>query len=370
MRARWQRIFKLWQKYEHHLGVGAMLVGFAFDVVLAKRPDSVVDNLLLMGYLVLAAGLIVVLNRRQMRLPTGRQAATLKNAEPLFLLLILQFCFGGLASNLLVLYGHSGTLAGSALFLGILAALIIGNEYLRSRYTRLRFNIAVYYFLLLTYCVIAVPTFVTHSVSTWAFLFSALVSVGVMAGYTFLLWNMVLKHGNARGLPDTIIITATIFALMSGLYFLDVIPPVPLSLKSAGVYHSVLRQSDGAYLAAYEPAPWWEFWEDTSGIYTLGTVDSAFCFSSVFAPAGLSTAVYHRWEYYDAAAGAWQTAARVEFAIAGGRSGGYRGWTMKSALAPGAWRYDVETASGALIGRVSFTVVESSSTPSLSQTTL
>lgn len=367
MRALWRRVFKLWQKYEHHLGVGAMLVGFAFDVVLAKRPDSIADNILLMAYLVAAGAFIIILNRREMR----RKEKT--SAEPLFLLLVLQFCFGGLASNLLVLYGHSGTLTGSALFLGILAALIIGNEYLRNRYTRLRFNIAVYYFLLLTYCIIAVPTFVAHSVSTWAFVLSGLISLGIMALYASLLWSMVLRRGGAeqstRGLPDTIIIVATIFALFNGFYFLDVIPPVPLSLKTAGVYHSVLRQSDGTYLATYEPGPWWKFWQDTSSTFTLTPGENAFCFSSVFAPTGLGAAVYHRWEELDQS-GRWQTVARVAFAISGGRAEGYRGWTMKSGLNPGQWRCDVESASGALIGRVSFVVVEASSTPALSQTTL
>jgi hypothetical protein len=43
---------------------------------------------------------------------------------------------------------------------------------------------------------------------------------------------------------------------------------------------------------------------------------------------------------------------------------------MKSALTPGQWRCDVETGAGALIGRVSFTVLDASSTPALSQTTL
>jgi hypothetical protein len=361
MRRLWRKIFAFWQKYEHHLGVGAMVVGFAFDLVLAKRPDSVTDNILLLAYLFIAGAFIVILNLREMRQN--------KSAEPLFLLLILQFCFGGLSSNLLVLYGHSGTLAGSALFLGILLALIFGNEYLRSRYSRLRFNVGVYYFLLLTYCIIAVPTFVTHSVSTWSFLLSGFVSLAVIAIFLSFLWSAVLRR-ISQGLTDVVIIVATIFCLFSGMYFLDIIPPVPLSLKQVGVYHSVLRLSSGSYLVTFEPAPWWKFWQDTSSTYALPPGGTAFCFSSVFAPTGLSAAVFHRWEEYDPASREWKTMARVNFAISGGRDGGFRGWTMKSNLAPGSWRCDVETGSGALIGRASFTVVEGTTTPALSQTTL
>src|SRR6185312_4344174 len=131
-----------WKTYEHRLGIGALAVGFTFDVFLAKSPESVVDNILLLSYLFIAGSIIILLNIR-----TRRQMEQESPAEPLILLLILQFCFGGLASNLLVLYGKSGTLAGSAFFLAVLVAMVFGNEYLRSRYSQLRFNIVVYYFL-------------------------------------------------------------------------------------------------------------------------------------------------------------------------------------------------------------------------------
>jgi len=121
-----------------------LAVGFSFDLVVAKSPQSVFDNILLVSYLFIAASIIIILNLRK-----RRREAEENQAEPLILLLILQFCFGGLSSNMLVLYGKSGTLAGSAFFIALLVGLVFGNEYLRSRYAQLRFNIAVYYFLLL-----------------------------------------------------------------------------------------------------------------------------------------------------------------------------------------------------------------------------
>lgn len=359
------RIVKFWRRYEHHIGVGALAVGFTFDLFLAKRPDSVLDNALLLTYLFVAGAFIIILNLRE----THRKEST--SAEPLFLLLILQFCFGGLASNLLVLYGHSGTLAGSALFLGLLVSLVFGNEYLRNRYTLLRFNIAVYYFLLLTYCIIAVPTFIFHSVGTLVFIMSGAISLGTIAVYLGLLYAAVLRK-TGRGLYDVSILVATIFCLFNGLYFLDIIPPVPLSLKNIGVYHTVLKESGGGYFATYEPTEWYVFWRDTSATFTVSAQDggnTASCFSSVFAPSDLSTAIYHRWEEFDPRAGQWQTMSRISFPISGGRSAGYEGYTIKT-VTPGQWRCDVESASGALIGRVSFDVVSAPVPPPLSQTTL
>jgi hypothetical protein len=359
------RIFKWWERYEHHLGVGALFVGFAFDVVLAKRPDSVVDHILLLTYLGAAGLVIILLNRREMR-KKEREHST----EPLFLLLVLQFCFGGLASNFLVLYGKSGTFTVDVLFLGFLVALIFGNEYLRSRYAQLRFNVGVYYLLILTYCIIAVPVFITHTIGTWVFIVSGVISLCAIAVFLFLLSTIVFRGKEPQKVFGVSTLVLGIFLIFNLLYFLNIIPPVPLSLKDIGIYHSVLKKGDGNYTGLYEAAPWWQVWRDTNATYTLGAGQSAFCFSSVFAPTNLSVPVYHRWEKYDEAKKSWDTQALVAFPIAGGREGGYRGYSVKSALTPGAWRCDVETQSGALIGRSAFEVVEAGAQPALSQRTL
>lgn len=358
----WHRIFAFWQRYEHHIGVGALLVGFLFDLWIADRPDSTANNILLLSYLFIAGAFIVLLNVRERRRKD--------DAEPLFMLLVLQFCFGGLASNMLVLYGHSGTLAGSALFVLLLVGVIFGNEYFRSRYAVLRFNIGVYYFLLLTYLLIAVPTYITHSVGVFTMVLSGLISLALIAIFLAILFFVVFRGTDTQKLTEVSLIVGLIFCLFNVLYFLNVIPPVPLSLKDIGVYHSVLRRSDGSYLGLYEPAPFWQFWRTTSGSYTLGPSRSAFCFSSVFAPADLTAPIYHTWRYLDETSGTWQVVSRVSFPISGGREDGYRGFSVKSAMQPGKWRCDVETAGGSLIGRTSFTAVVASTTPALSQTTL
>ena len=365
MAFRESKIFKWWERYEHHLGVGALAVGFCFDLIIADRPDSIGNNLLLLTYLIIAGVLIILLNRQEMR-KKEQQHST----EPFFLLLLLQFCFGGLASNLLVLYGKSGTLAVNALFLGLLVALIFGNEFLRSRYAQLRFNVGVYYLLMLTYCVIAVPVFLTHTIGVWVFLLSGIISLAIIAGFLFLLMTIVFRSRDIAKLLGVATVVLTIFLTFNLLYFLNIIPPVPLSLKDIGIYHSLLKKGDGNYTGLYEPSPWWQVWRNTNKTYALGAGDSAFCFSSVFAPTNLSVPIYHRWEKYNEAKSAWETQSLVEFPIAGGREDGYRGYSVKSALAQGTWRCDVETKGGALIGRSEFEVVKGAAAPALSQRTL
>jgi hypothetical protein len=357
-----------WKAYEHRLGVGALAVGFIFDLFVAKRPDSVFDNILLLSYLFIAGSIIILLNLRTRRQMEQEEGA----AAPLTLLLILQFCFGGLASNLLVLYGKSGTLTGSAFFIALLVAMVFGNEYLRSRYSQLRFNIVVYYFLMLTYCIIAAPTFIFHSIGAGTFMLSGAISLIVISGYLAILFAVVLRGNRTRHMRNISMYVLIVFTVFNGLYFLNIIPPVPLSLKTIGMYHSVLHYSSGGYLVMYEPPPWYEFWQDTDSTFHYTPGQSAYCFSSVFAPADLTTPIYHHWEHYNSATRQWDTVFRISYPIVGGRSDGYHGYSA-IAISAGEWRCNVETSSGALIGRISFTAVASavsSSTPTLSQTTL
>lgn len=358
------KAFKFWERYEHHFGVGALGTGFFFDLIVADTPDSVGNNMLLLSYLCIAAAFIIILNLRE----TRRKEAE-HSVEPFWFLLILQFCFGGLASNLLVLYGKSGTFTTSAIFIALLVALIFGNEFLRSRYAQLKFNIGIYYFLLLTYCVIAAPTFIFHSIGPWVFILSGLLSLAVMALFLSVLFTLVFKRERGLQFKQTMLLVVTIFIAFDALYFFDIIPPVPLSVKAMGVYHSVLKSSSGNYLALYEERLWYQFWRDTSTTFHYQPGESAYCFSSVYAPARLGAPIYHHWQYYNGSNKRWETMSRISYSIAGGRADGYRGFSTYTNLKPGKWRCNVETAGGGLIGRFGFSVVEGSG-PKLTTGTL
>ena len=365
------RLLAFWWKYEVVLGLSFAALGFTIDLFLAKRPDSVFDNILLIFYLMLSALCIVVLNARAMR-----RSENLHQAKPLLILLVLQFCFGGLAGNLLILYGKSGTLGGSLLFLALLLGFLLGNEFLKSRYDQLRFNLGVYYFLLLTYCIIAVPTFILHQIGVWPFVASGVLSLVVIGGFLTLLYHTIFLRAPTREFYETLAVVGSIFLIFNGLYFLNIIPPVPISLKDVGVYHTLTRLppaqklTDPLYQLSYEAPAWYVFWRDTSDTYTYVAGQKAYCVSAVFAPGALSTPIYHRWEKYDEATKQWSTRSLISFPINGGREDGYRGYSIMNSLSPGSWRCDIETGRGQLVGRISFTAVEAATPPTLSTTTL
>ena len=343
------KLLALWEKHSRIINLVGMATGFAFDLYLAKRPDSVVDNLLLLTYLFICGAVIILLNIHAVR----RQMEKEHPVEPLALLLILQFCFGGLANNLLILYGKSGTFGGSLLFVLLLATFALGNEFLKSRYGLLRLNVAVYYFLLLTYCIIAVPTFLLHAIGAQVFLVSGALSLGVIVLFLWILSVAAFRRRDKRQVFEVGLIVGVIFVIFSGLYFVNIIPPVPLSIKGIGIYHSVSKLPSGDYVGVYEAPAWYVFWRDTASTYTYSSGTEAYCFSAVFAPGSLTTPIVHQWEKFNTDTGAWELQSTFSFPISGGRADGYRGWSIE-ALTPGQWRCNVETARGQLIGRIAF----------------
>src|SRR3989338_5812915 len=64
-------------------------------------------------------------------------------------------------------------------------------------------------------------------------------------------------------------VVASIFVLFTVLYFNNMIPPIPLSLKSIGVYHSLLREQSGAYRATFESAPWYALHRSTASVFHI-----------------------------------------------------------------------------------------------------
>jgi hypothetical protein len=84
-----------------------------------------------------------------------------------------------------------------------------------------------------------------------------------------------------------------LIGLLVGFYFLNWIPPVPLSLKFGGMYHEVKRSGDRFELS-FEKS-WYEVWKSSDSV--LPADDPVYCFTAVFAPVALKTTIYHHWYY-------------------------------------------------------------------------
>jgi hypothetical protein len=357
--------------YERHLSAAAMAGGFGFDFFTYGRVDHPVTQTLLIVYLSVAAISIALLHWLE-----AHQEWEAKFVVKLrsYLPALTQFVLGSLWSAFLVFYARSGVLAGSWPFLLVLGAIFIGNEVFKQYHARLIFTTTLFFFALFSYCAFMLPVF-THSIGQAMFLTSGIVAVLIFAGFLWLLGKLSVaqlgevKWKIAGG-------GVAVYALVTGLYFLDLLPPLPLAMQQTGVYHSIcrvpvkgvircvgtkpdaslLRAKSTYYQAVEEPQAWLSNFGSPRAIH-IDAGKPVIVFGAVFAPVDLNTTTYYVWKHYDERAGAWQTVQRLTNTLHGGRDKGYRGYTYKSNVGAGLWRVDVVSIDGRLIGRSDFKVV-------------
>lgn len=340
---------KLLLRYERYLSPVAFLAGVVIDNLTLTRIDLWINNLVLFLYLVVALGSIVFVNFYE-----GRGGT---HASPLVPLshFAMQFAFGGLFSGYVVYYTRSASFVASWPFVFILLFLLIGNELFKKHYARLGFQMSVFFTALFSFAIFYLPV-LFHKIGDDMFLLSGLVSIAAIT-LLILFFSRLIPERIRAARKVLLVSIGSIYALMNVFYFTNIIPPVPLSLKEIGVYHSVVPAAGGDYSVSYEP--------DVSGFYWFKKPNSEFhrapgepvyVYSSVFAPTDLTTKIFHRWEYYDSTKGRWVKTDEVSFPITGGRDGGYRGYSMKTNLIPGKWRVSVVNGRGQLLGRVVFVV--------------
>lgn len=336
-------IKEFYTKYERRISSGAFLLGFVVDNFTLTRIDQWLDNLILGTYILIAGLGILLFNIFESR-GWGHS----------FFPLAIQFAFGGLFSGYFVFYSRSASLASGGLFVALIILFLLTNELSRGRYARLGFQVGVYFVALFSFSLFYVPILV-ESIDAWVFVLSGFVSL-------FAIWFFVKLL--ARSVPDKIrrgksmlvVIIGTIYIIFNVLYFSNTIPPIPLSLKDVGVYHTVERVGNN-YEVLYEKKEWWQFYKRYDNIFH-STGGRVYVLTAVFAPTDLETNLYHRWQHFD---GRWITVNKFFLPIVGGRGEGYRGYSFKNNVLPGKWRVDVITERGQIVGRARFDVVSSSS---------
>jgi hypothetical protein len=328
----------------------AFLLGFIVDNLTLTRVDQIFDNAILFAYVALAMLSIFLLYAAIAERFSERVNQFLRLRAPL----LMQYAFGGLLSGMLIFYGRSSSWSDSWPFILIIIGVIIGNETIKDRAQRLVYNLVIFFVGLVSYAALIVPVLL-GKMGPWIFILSGLMSLLIMYGFLQLLERVVpnFMHLQKRSL---VFIIGLVYVAFNVLYFTNVIPPIPLSLKTLGVYHNVMRYEDGTYALTYEKPAWWEWYRVSDKEFHPQPGDNIYCYASVFAPSRLETKIFHRWEEYDPTTDTWREHGRFSYAIQGGRDDGYRGYTMISNFRPGTWRCTVETERGQVVGREEFEV--------------
>ena len=347
-----QRLKQLFEKYERILMPGTLLFGVAVDF-LTFRAIELNTAFLILGVHGIIAGIAIIF------LNTTGQKKFLSSAR-LVAPFALQFSFGALLSASLIFYWFSGALSVSWPLMALVAILMMSNEVFRHYYLKPLIQLSVYFFVSYSVLLLILPSLL-NTLDVSVFVLSGVMSLIGMGMFVLILSRFFPTIKQVRLPVMTSLLS--IFALMNALYFFDLIPPIPLSLRFATVAHSVVPRAQG-YVLRVEEENWLDQFLPGQTIHPQ-TGKPIYVYSAIFAPTSLRTIIFHQWQFFDPKRKKWIDKDRLSFSLKGGREEGYRGYSLKTVVETGKWRVNIETERGQTIGRVRFTVLRSEQGPEL-----
>jgi hypothetical protein len=355
------RFAALLSKHKREVATLALVLGFFVDLVTFRNLNLDIVQIILAAHLTVVAGSILVLS---FSFDRGRNDLFIARLND-WTQVANQYSTGNLLSAFLVLYSVSGSLSASWPFFALIIIAVLGNEIIRLEKYRLPFQTTLFFLNLILFAVLAVPI-AAGSIGTHTFFIGACAALIVFAAYVWI-GHTIAHRVFAESAKLIRIGGMAVFAAVFLFYFVNLIPPIPLSMKDVGFYHSIIKTGD-AYSAIDEIRPWYERFLDFDGV-TLHLMpgEPAYVYVAIFAPARLDTDIVHHWQRYDLRLGEWVTTNTVRFPIMGGRHGGYRSYSLALSPAPDRYRVSVETARGAIIGRA-YLVVEHAQSPMVTST--
>lgn len=350
-------------KNERKLGGLLFALGFLIDLLTFGSFPVETVNYFFLTYLVFAA--VSALGAHYFA------GAALSPSEPwwrrwlsVIFPLAVQYAFGGLLSGFFVFYAANSFLAVSWPFILVLAAIYFGNEYFRMYKHYLVFQATIFFFALYAYAIFGLPLLI-GTIGPWTFLGSTLASLAAFAVFIWLL-RLVNPRRLKEGMRHVVASVGAVVIVVSASYFSGLIPPIPLAVADSGVYHALERVPGGYRVLREESPPWWQLSAPVARVVPGAPL---YAYSAVVAPVRFGTTVVHRWERHVSGTG-WIIENRISFPVTGGREGGYRGYSLKTNLAPGKWRVSVETQGGQVIGRIRFDIERANTPPALIEETL
>jgi hypothetical protein len=337
-------------KFERPISSLSLIAGFVFDAVTLHRVDTPWENFWIVAHLLIVGIFIILIHMKERGVGDEHNPSK----AHFWFVNILQFFFGGILSTYLVFYFRSADILVTWPFIALLAGAFIANESLKKHYIRLSFQISLFFLSIYSFSIFLVPI-VLHRIGPWIFILSGIVSIIFITIFLLLLFRFV-KREFKESKTITIGLIAGICALINILYFTNLIPPIPLSLKDAGIYHSMHRNSDGNYDIIYQDYGW-------KGYFTLypdfveTSSSPVYAYSAIFSPKNLNINIIHEWQHYDEVKKVWVTESVISLPVVGGRDGGFRTYSVQSNLASGKWLVNIKTEQNQVIGHLRFTIV-------------
>jgi len=338
------------KRNERWVPIAFFVLGFVFDTFMLRRVDEVKTLVQQAIYLIVAALLISIELREAVKEisipPILKRFWNYREA-------FLHFLLGTLLNSYTIFYFKSASTLTSFLFIIILVALLMINEFKHFGKSQTRVHVAYWSLALISYFIALAPIL-------FGFIglvpFLTAVSASALVFFGFYRWHLNHMKELPALMRSHILIPFTVVPLVFvTLYLAHAIPPVPLSVSYMGIFHSA-EKKEGRYELGYTRA-FWKFWQNGDQSFQARAGDTIYCFAEVFSPTRFKDQLQVRWLYKDAKRG-WTGSDAIPLALSGGREEGYRVVTQKNNYQPGEWRVQIETTDDREVGRIGFRVIE------------
>lgn len=336
-------------RHTAHATTIIFIIGFLFDMVILPDIDHALTQYIGALYLFLIASSIIF--REWL---VSRNTASLFEQKMYSLTTFGISYFSGSALSFVCVYAiRSATFSASWPLFLLLLLCIVANEFVSTHDFRFTLDVGVLITASVFYIIFNVPVLLKTQNDT-IFLVSIGISACVALFYTYFLQFTSESANHEASRSHALAIGIPLFVGM--LYFLNVLPAVPLSLAKEGVYHVIYRNDKGDFIAQQE--------DDSRVLYFLrkpvyhvSNADTGvYFFSAIDAPLRLSAPISHVWEQYNKLTKKWEIVSTVSFTLEGGRENGYRAYSYKENAAEGLWRVTVKVDSKRVVGRMKFII--------------
>lgn len=335
------------KKYKEHSTTILFLLGFVFDVVMLPSIDHPITRYIGLAHILIVAFLIMF----REWVVSRNTASKAEQKMYSFASFGIAFSSGAALSFIFVYAMRSAAFLVSWPLLLVLALCILANELVATHDFRFTLDVGVLLIATLFFIIFNTPILLKVQ-NDWIFALSIVISIAVSLLYLFLLQHT--SESASYEAPRTYALAIGIPMFVGMLYFLNVIPAVPLSLKDSGVYHHIVHTTAGEFVAQADNDTRF-FKKYRTKTHQVLEGDTGVCFfSNIDTPASLTAPISHVWEQYDTKTGNWTLAMNIAFDIQGGREEGYRAFSTKENITEGLWRVTVKIGDKRIIGREKF----------------
>lgn len=345
------RLFSKLKKYSEHTTTILFVLGFIFDMVMLPDIEHAATRYIGAAYLC-AIALSIMFREWVVSFNT---ASNFEQKVYSLTTFAISFCSGSALSFILVYSIRSADFLVSWPLLVMLLLCIAANEFVSTHNFRFNLDVGVLLIATVFYTIFNVPVLFKIQ-NDKIFGISIIVAMVISFIYIYFLGftSENAKYERSRGYA----LSLGVPMFVGMLYFLNIIPAVPLTLKDSGVYHNIIRNEKSVFIAQTEVDDSF-FSKFKTATYHINDNDNGvYFFSAVGAPGELTAPLSHTWEYYDTSLNKWVPVTTISFTLAGGREDGYRAYSQKENINEGLWRVTVKVDNNRVVGQLRFKVIK------------